>query len=466
VSTFGCNQQTADSNCSGPAYRDTYSVAIVSHFGGGACIGCTFNHLTFMNAGGGACIFIDTYLVVSNPGPEIGGELGLNGQLIPVASETTAPSTVLSNDCHVIDCTFHNVGQSIQGNVLNDHSTVYCGASNSTIAGNFFYNDYYSGQQTAGTTAIEVHGSSTIVQNNFVINYGTGVNLCNQNGDPIGTTAVQIEDNNFYIVYKAIVFWTSDSDSLPHFLQDVWFMNNWIHARPSNYPIIDHTSDIKSISGGYTDGLYIIGNQLFAYTDASCRPSPSLDYVLCSVLDAVGVPPIPLEEVVCSGTTSTVNQMVGVWLRFAKNIVINENQIFDLLSEGIWLLEDSSFAQWSETITGFEIANNLLVNLGISTTSTPSRVIALEGGDRNRPLSCGSLDGNTIDNTTADTAVPNSVVAIAFNAFSGGILSNVCISPNNVIEPSADSFIGITGQSPSASAAQFGVPPCQVCQNP
>src|SRR5579883_2988228 len=135
----------------------------------------------------------------------------------------------------------------------------------------------------------------------------------------------------------------------------------------------------------------------------------STDTAACRRLNAALLGANPggqrLEQVICSGKTtatgvqmqvtslpiSAVNQMLGVSVRFAKNIVITQNQMFDLSSEGIWIEQDDdpTALDWQDTITGFEISYNSLVNLGTSTTSVP-RVIVLNTSGM-RQLSDGGV---------------------------------------------------------------------------
>jgi hypothetical protein len=110
----------------------------------------------------------------------------------------------------VSNCRFRNMGGAITNNHLqNDHSTVYTQFNGGTVTNNTFANDSVvdpASPATRTVSAMEIHGSRTLVQGNRVTNYTHGGNAVAGVFDSIGNSWV---DNKFAGLTKlGISLWT------------------------------------------------------------------------------------------------------------------------------------------------------------------------------------------------------------------------------------------------------------------
>jgi len=105
-------------------------------------------------------------------------------------------------DVEITGNQFSEMGSSIPGNDMPDHSTIYLQAERALISGNILKN---VAAAPHGQTAIEVHGSFTTISNNIVEKYR---NVANQCGNVV-TSYYNTWDNNTFknIMFTGIQIW-------------------------------------------------------------------------------------------------------------------------------------------------------------------------------------------------------------------------------------------------------------------
>lgn len=112
------------------------------------------------------------------------------GSNVLIFGHNTHP--VVVSNAKVINNRFHNLGGGIPGNrTLEDHSTIYMQSDPGLVQGNTFWNDsliHPSRPQHVVVTALEIHGSHTLVANNRVTNFTFGGNVVETWTDSIGNT--------------------------------------------------------------------------------------------------------------------------------------------------------------------------------------------------------------------------------------------------------------------------------------
>lgn len=114
----------------------------------------------------------------------------LPGPSAVVLGNNTSPAS--TSNAKVINNRFHGSGAGIPGNRnLDDTSTIYIQAEGGLVKGNRLWNDRPINPNSPNTvvvTALEIHGSRTLVADNYIENYTAGANAVSTVIDSIGNT--------------------------------------------------------------------------------------------------------------------------------------------------------------------------------------------------------------------------------------------------------------------------------------
>ena len=282
----------------------------------------------------------------------------------------------------VRNCTVTNVGQSVPGNQVDDHSSIYIGGSQGLVTGNVFHNQ----TPCNVSTAIEIHSSDTIVSNNIVTNYGTAVNIGGEANDCLRVT---FADNIFKNCRNGIVLW----HYVPYVMKNITITGNSISIRETDGTPYPPSMGIIYGSGYVTSkknmtGLTIIGNTIFQ--EATTAPN--------------------------------WNANTAIHLEGVDDVTISGNTIYDINGEAVYMESRSA----EQGMRGIIITGNNIRNVGL--TSTP---------DRKRAIAMNAY--RTVKGSINDVLIQNNIIAgsekapirngIAFNE---GSFPRVDISGNTI----------------------------------
>ena len=120
----------------------------------------------------------------------------LPGPSAIVLGNNTSPSS--TSNAKIVNNRFHGSGAGIPGNRnLDDTSTIYTQTEGGLVKGNRLWNDSPINPNSPNTvvvTALEIHGSRTLVADNYIENYTAGGNAVSTVIDSVGNTW---QNNNF-----------------------------------------------------------------------------------------------------------------------------------------------------------------------------------------------------------------------------------------------------------------------------
>jgi hypothetical protein len=282
----------------------------------------------------------------------------------------------------VRNCHVSNVGQSIIGNELTDHSSIYMGGKNGLITGNTFHN------QTPCniSTAIEVHSSGTIISNNSVVNYSTAVNIAGEAND---CSNVFLSNNIFRNNRNGIVIWHYS----PHVMKDITVSENLISVRETDSTPYPPSMGII-YGGGYVTSnnnlqtLTISGNIFFQETITLPNRKPN----------------------------------TAIHIESVDDLSIKGNTIYNFNGEGIYVQSRSR----DQGIRNIFISDNKIRNVGLTSYNDRKRAVVLNA----YPTASGQITNVLIQNNEliggGTTPMEN---GIAFNA---GSFRQVEISGNHI----------------------------------
>ena len=231
----------------------------------------------------------------------------------------------------VLNCFVSNVGQSVPGNQLTDHSSIYMGGRNGLVNGNVFHNQVPCNI----STAIEVHSSDTIVSNNSVKNYATAVNIAGEAND---CSNVFLTNNTFKNNRNGIVIWHYS----PYTMKNITISGNVISVRETDATPYPPSMGII-YGGGYVtskrnlSGLKISDNTFFQETTTVPNRQPN----------------------------------TAVHVESTDDVAITENTIYNFNGEAVYIQSRSR----EQGMKGAVISGNDIKNVGL--TSTPARKRAI-----------------------------------------------------------------------------------------
>jgi hypothetical protein len=233
----------------------------------------------------------------------------------------------------VRNCVVSNVGQSIPGNQLTDHSSIYIGGRNAQVSGNVFRNP----TPCDISTAIEIHSSDTIVINNSVQNYSTAINIA---GEANHCSNVIITNNIFRNSRNGVVIW----HYTPYRMDNIAISGNIISVRETDSSPYPPAMGII-YGGGYVTskanlrGLKISGNILFQETTTSPNRNPN----------------------------------TAIHVESVDDLNITGNTIYDFNGEAVYVQSRSK----EQGMRGVLISENMIKNVGLTSTQERKRAIVL-----------------------------------------------------------------------------------------
>ncbi|ENT8825531.1 hypothetical protein ACFGB1_000278 [Proteus mirabilis] len=145
----------------------------------------------------------------------------------------------LVNRCSIKDNTFYHCGGTLKGNDnINDHSSIFCLASNYTVSGNrgIGFDGVDSSRLSNESTFIECHGQYGVVRNNMCYGYNCGAVLAAFRNDLIN---VVHHNNQYYSVCYGI---------------------NYDATENCNFDLISHSNVVTLRSNRPTAGKYNAGH--------------------------------------------------------------------------------------------------------------------------------------------------------------------------------------------------------------
>lgn len=291
----------------------------------------------------------------------------------------------------VRNCVISNVGQSVPGNQLTDHSSIYIGGTNAFVSGNVFRN------QTPCniSTAIEVHSSDTVVSNNVVTNYSTGANIGGEANDCQNVTLIR---NTFKNCRNGVILW----HYTPHVMKNITVSENIISVRESEASPYPPSMGVI-YGGGYVTsranmtGLRISGNTIYQETVTLPNRQPN----------------------------------TGIHLEGVNDVTISGNTIYNFNGEAVYLESRSP----EQGMRGIILSDNRIRNVGLTPTRDRKRAIAFNA----YPTSAGSIEDIRIQNNSISGYAKSPMLnGITFN---DGYFPKVEISANSIRNAGSDEIV-------------------------
>jgi len=279
---------------------------------------------------------------------------------------------------------FSECGQSIAGNEVTDHSSIYADSNGLVITNNQFTN---SGQDEVAT-AIEIHGGNITCAGNTIAKYSHGINVA---GDQETSSGITITGNVMNFVTRGVVIWAQSA----YTVNDLVISGNRIS-------VYDNEE-----AGVYPPGGGILSVGYDTSTETSSNWTIS-DNVITAANHYTG---------------AFAWQIVGINPSPINGLIIKGNNISGLKGEGI-RLEGAS----GKYHNGVLIDNNIVSSCGFTSAA-----------GRNNGVFLASL--NTVGVTTDLTVSSNTIIAGHFGTaddmdygikFNGQQFSNVMVSGNNI----------------------------------
>lgn len=289
------------------------------------------------------------------------------------------------------NCTVSNVGRSVPGNQLSDHSSIYIGGTDGLVSGNVFHN------QTPCniSTAIEIHSSDTIVTNNVVTNYSTAVNI---GGEANDCSNVTLSNNVFKSCRNGVVLW------------------HWMPYDMKNIVISDNVISIREPDATrYPPSLGIIYGGAYVTSKRNMNNLKILDNIIS-------------QETM---TTARQQPHTAIHLGSVDNVAITGNRISNFNGEAVYMESRSP----EQGMSGVIISANIIRNVGLTSTQSRKRAIAFNsywtssGGIKDILVQNNSISGDE------KSPMHNGIT------FNNGNFENVMISGNSIRDTSSDAIV-------------------------
>jgi hypothetical protein len=279
------------------------------------------------------------------------------------------------------NCSVSNVGQSIPGNQLDDHSSIYIGGRRGVVTGNTFYNKIPCNI----STAIEIHSSETTVSNNTVTNYATAVNIAGEAND---CSDVALTNNVFRNCRNGVVLWHYS----PFVMKDMLISSNSISVREPDAPYPPSMGIIYG-NGYVTSNVNMSGLKITNNTIYQER------------IDTTGTKP-----------------NTAIHLESVDNVTISGNTIYNFKGEAIYVQSRSA----TQGMSGIRIYGNNISDVGRTQTNDRKRAIVFNA----YRTPAGSISQIQVQNNKITGNVGNPMISgISFNS---GIFPQVLISDNSI----------------------------------
>lgn len=285
-----------------------------------------------------------------------------------------------NNRITIRNCSVFNVGQSVPGNQLEDHSSIYIGGTNGIVTGNTFYNK----SPCNISTAIEIHGRNMTMENNSVTNYSTAVNIVAQAND---CSDVVLMNNAFKNCGNGVVLWHYS----PYILKNILITANTISIRepdvkyPPSFGIVYGNNYVTSNSN--MNGLIITNNTMYqeSFNTTSTKPN------------------------------------TAIHIESADDVTISGNIISNFKGEAVYVQSRST-----QSMRGINITDNVITDVGRTTSKERKRAIVFNAYQ----TPAGSISLIQVQNNRINSNKDNPMIyGITFNS---GFFSQVMISGNTI----------------------------------
>lgn len=315
-------------------------------------------------------------------------------------------------------------GHGVPGNSLNsDFSFLYSEWSHSQFLGNTIYqspaNDHASG-------GIELHGSHSLAQGNWIENCNPAIWIAST---PADVDDVLVTRNNLINANRGVAFWAGS-----HLLTNVQVISNniTVHYNPVFTTLYGQGDDAAGILvpwlGAATSGQYV-----------SSTANGSLIRNLT----------IKANTIFSSDGTLSLNTMPGISIHGVENALVAENSIHDIGSTAIELRG----SPWPNR--NVLILRNRLRNYGLNSSPTGHEGISIDTtGSSTVPLMPVFDSANVVlTGNSIVGASPATGVAVALNWVQGH-MQNLIAGAN----PTQNATLAIAGPGPEVGGVIFQTP--------
>lgn len=233
------------------------------------------------------------------------------------------------------DCNFENVGNSITGNDLYDHSTIYIATAYTTITGCTFTGS--DAAMAANMAAIELHSEFDEATNNVIYRYRYGIYGSSDACFSGESEGVVISENYIYACLKGINIWGTAGR-----FKDIHITGNKVVIDP-----MGGTAQRFGIQHGAD------------WTVAAQFPTDILD-VQDNYIEFVN-------------TSETTSECYGMYFKYYNNTFVTGNTVYNSTYSGILLYELTT-----DVGSGVaSIAGNNIIRYGTSTASSTQKGISV-----------------------------------------------------------------------------------------
>jgi hypothetical protein len=248
------------------------------------------------------------------------------------------PSDDLLNlplDCVINNCRFNQLGPAISGNIeITDHSAILAYLTRGKITNNSFFEDNLITSFTE--TAIEAHCRETVISGNVVKNLTVGVLIA---GQTTNLTTSVVSDNILKNVDFGVYIWNGVSGSGGKVVEKITISDN----------VITVSDQSEASQGGIVPGT----------------------------LEG------PMTELTITGNTITQEGNVtsnsknpkGIFLAWAENCIIANNNIFNFAGKAIEVSNSST----SRTMKRVNITGNIIRDIGLGGVAGNDYAIQAKG---------------------------------------------------------------------------------------
>jgi hypothetical protein len=247
----------------------------------------------------------------------------------------------------VIDCLFDAIGDD-PNHVIHDHSSIYTHADNVLIRSNEFHSVRLDAP--GGRTAIETHGSDTLVAGNLIFGYQNGMNITGISRET--SRKVIVRNNHIQDVNYGILLWsyTYRDHTKGYGFDGIDVENNFIQISQVKFPERTYSSAIFLNPGSDLPvrGLRIKNNEISFDLESGSRKTTADSFGIGYVSSR----PVTLEESIVTGNTIANSPASAIrfdcaikGMEIAGNTILNpgsttDNRLAEEFRVGIHLASD------------------------------------------------------------------------------------------------------------------------------
>lgn len=309
----------------------------------------------------------------------------LPGPSAIVLGNNTSPAS--TSNAKIVNNRFHGSGAGIPGNRnLDDTSTIYTQTEGGLVKGNRLWNDSPINPNSPNTivvTALEIHGSRTLVANNYIENYTAGGNAVSTVIDSIGNTW---QDNNFRNISNLGI--------------NIWAKSPFVH---SDLTIRNNSIQMHGGFGSEIAGIY-------------------QDHNAASTTTVVRALAINDNAIYFDDTTSRSAVNHGIRLTAISGATIARNYIKNFQGDGINIEPHYSL---DLPVRDVDIADNTIEDVGRTALVNRLWAVHINWNIADRTISRVNIHGNQIRKYT-------SLNMQSIRIEGAGTIQDVTVSPDNV----------------------------------